>query len=260
MPLYKPVRSSKPDFNIRIQLETGHIVNFKIIPKVFIDLEREESGQPFVWVNFDNEYTSIEETDNSMSLEEIRERYKDTNLLTSDLVYDHIQIGFIYSDGDPNNHRWMLNFMDVNNKFLFGFNGDNVKVNCPFTTMSWEDGIWHGRFVVSKNHIKELLEPEPGQFIINGEGDIGNQLTQPLEEDYDHLSLRYNIQENTWYAEVLKDSKIVGSFPCKNIICDVPFEGKIDKSSSKPKVTALLKKEDIKGISLALNALIIKKI
>ena len=26
----------------------------------------------------------------------------------------------------------------------------------------------------------------------------------------------------------------IGSIPCKNIICDVPFEGNVDRSSSKP--------------------------
>lgn len=256
MTLYKPIRSD--EHFIEIKAETGHIIKFKIIPKVFIDIDNEQ--EPFYFVNFDNQYEGVETPKGSMSLKEIRIKYKNKNLLTPEMVYDHIQIGFIYAEGDQNNHRWMLNFMDVNNKHLFNYIGDNVKVNCPFSTMSWEDGVWHGRFVVAKKDIDELLELEAGKFVLNGKGNIGEQTVQSIQEDYDHLNLRYNIYENTWYAMYMKDNKEIGSIPCKNIICDVPFEGNIDRSNSKPKVTAILKKEDIKGISVALNSLIIKSI
>jgi len=255
MTLFKPIKSN--EHIIEIKTETGHIIKFKIIPKVFIDIENDK--EPFYFVNFDNDYQGVETPKGSMSLKEIAKKYKNTNLLTSEMVYDHIQIGFIYAEGDPNNHKWMLNFMDVNNKHLFNYIADNVKVNCPFSTMSWEDGVWHGRFVVAKKDIEILDEVKPGEFVLTGKGDIGNQIVQSIKEDFDHISLRYNIHENTWYCTYMKDNKEIGSIPCKNIICDVPFEGNVDRSPSKPKVTAIIKKEDISGISIALNALIIKK-
>lgn len=257
MVLYKPIKSNEQI--IEIKTETGHIIKFKIIPRVFVDLENEENGQPFFFVNFDNVYEGVERGKKSASLAEIKKTYKNTNLLTPELIYDHIQIGFIYADSDPNNHRWMINFMDVNNKHLFNYIADNVKVNCPFSTMSWEDGVWHGRFVVAKKDIEILDEVKPGEFILTGKGDIGDQIVQPIILDYDHLTLRYNIHENMWYCSHVKDNQEIGSIPCKNIICNAPFEGNIDRSSSKPKVTAIIKKEDVAGISIALNALIIKK-
>lgn len=257
--LYKPVKSSLSNNYIEIKTETNHIIKFKITPKVSVDLDNEENGKPFFYVTFDNEYIEVLNDKKSISLDSIRKQYKFKNLLTPELVYDHIQIGFIYANEDPNNHRWMLNFMDVNNKHLFNYIGDNIKVNCPFTTISWEDGIWHGRFVVYKKDVLELTEPTSGQFILSGLGNIGDHIVNPIKDDVDNVSLRYNIHTNMWYCDLIKDKKIIGEIPCKNIISDVNFEGSVDKSSSKPKVSAILKIEDIKGISMALNALIIKR-
>ena len=62
-----------------------------------------------------------------------------------------------------------------------------------------------------------------------------------------------------WYCDLMKKGKKIGEIPCKNIICDVPFIGAVDKSTEKPKVTAQIKVADILGTSIALNALIIKK-
>ena len=252
--LYKPVKSDEQI--IEIKTETGHIIKFKVRPKVFIDIDNEK--EPFYFVNFDNEYEGVEVPKGSMKLKEIRKKYKNVNLLSSDMIYDHIQIGFVYAEGDPNNHRWMMNFMDVNNKHLFNYIADNVKVKCPFSTMSWEDGNWHGRFVIAKKDIDILDEVKPGEFILTSKEDIGEQSVQEIKEDFDFLSLSYNTNDNMWYCRYMKDDKEIGSIPCKNIICDVPFEGNVIHAQ-KPKVTAHLKKEDIKGISLALNSLIIKK-
>ena len=175
------------------------------------------------------------------------------------MEYDHVQIGFIYNDGDQHNHRWMLNFMDVNNNTLFNYIGDDVQVNCAFTTMSWEDGSWHGRFVVYKKDITQLIEPEEGKFILTGTGDIGNHNLAPLDKDIDSMSLRYNSNTNMWNCDLKSKGEKVGEYPAKTLICDVPFKGSINRSNSKPKVTAELNVKDIAGVSVAMNALIIKK-
>jgi len=261
MTLYKPIKGTiKGSNKIEIETETGHRIIFNLNTKIFVDLENKtERNLPFFFVTFEDKYSDTIRTKKSLSLKQIQKKYKDTNLLTPELEYDHIQIGFVYSDNtDPNNHRWMLNFMDVNNNFLFGYNGDSIKVNCPFTTISWEDGIWHGRFAVYKKDVTELLEPNQGQYVLNGSGSIGDHIVTPIKENMDNMSLRYDINNNTWYCDYRFKDKIVGSTPCKNIICDVPFEGKVDRTFPKPKVTAELKIQNIKGITVALNALIIK--
>ena len=95
--------------------------------------------------------------------------------------------------------------------------------------------------------------------MLNGSNDIGDHNVTKVDKEVDILSLRYDIYKNTWYCDFMKKGKNVGSTPCKNIICDVPFEGKVDNSTDKPKVTAEIKAKNVKGISIALNALIIKK-
>lgn len=257
---YKPTKFEIiSDKILEIKTETGHIVKFKLEPTLSTDIDNEDNGAPFFYLNLNPIYEGVESTNESMTLEQVKSHLNDRNLLNESADYDHIQVGFIYSEGDPNNHRWMLNFMDVNNKYLFGFIADNVKLNCPFTTTSWEDGNWHGRFVVYKKDVDELIETSQGNFELYGKGDVGEMPVTPLEKDVKKISLRYNIYSNMWFAELKSDKETLGEIPCKNIICDVPFEGNVDRSSPKPKVTAELDVNQVAGTSLALNALIIKR-
>jgi hypothetical protein len=246
----------KTQEEILVETESGHIIKVKIEPEVLVDIENDENGLPFFSVAIGHQYVGVEKTENCMSLDIVKQEYANANIINTD--YDHIQIGFVYSPEDPNNHRWMLNLMDVNNEYVGGFVGDKITVNCPFTTTSWEDGIWHGRFVVYKKDVKELIEPKAGVFVLNGEGDIGDHKLTELDPDIEKISLSYSIKQNTWYCSYLKDNEVIGSTPCKDIICDVPIIGKIDRNYDKPKVTADIDSKDVKGISVALNALIIK--
>jgi len=257
---YKPTKFELLSSNLlELKTETGHIVKFKLEPQLSTDIDNEDNGNPFFYLNLTPVYEGVETTPESLSLEKVKEKLTSRNLLHESFNYDHIQVGFIYAEGDPNNHRWMLNFMDDKNKYIFGFIADNVKLNCPFTTTSYEDGVWHGRLVVRKESVEELIETEQGNFELYGKGDIGNQNVTPLDEKIDKVALRYNIYSNMWYAELKSKDEKIGEIPCKNVICDVPFEGNIDRSHSKPKVTAELNVKDIAGTSLALNALIIKR-
>jgi hypothetical protein len=255
---WKPVKCTSKTQILELETETGHIVKFKLEPKLSVDIDSDDNGNPFFYMNLIPQYEGVESTPTSMSLEQIQRDLNHRNILTPELEYDHIQIGFVYAPGDPQNHRWMLNFMDVNNKHLFGFFADVVELNCAFTTMSWEDGIWHGRFVVQKKDVTSLDEAFSGHFILTGNRDIGQHTMQPLDSNVDRFSLRFNVHENVWYCDQLKGDDVLGSIPCKNIICDVPFVGKVDKSYDKPKVTAEIAARDVQGISMALNALIIK--
>jgi len=240
-----------------IETETGHIVKYNLIADMKVDLKQEEDGKPYFSTDVMLDYLNTEKTDKALSIKEVEDKFKMINILPK-VEYDHIQIGFVYSDGDPNNHKWMLNFMDVNNNYVFGYYANIVKLNCPFTTVSWEDGVWHGRFVVQKKDISKVIEKEEGNFMLSGKGDIGKHILNPVEKDIDTMSLRFNVQTNVWYCDLMKKGEKIGEMPCKNIICDVPFEGKVDIRHEKPKVTAEIKVKDVKGISMALNALIIK--
>lgn len=261
MNLYKPISSINKEHEIEILTETGHKIKFKIIPKVLIDLENEDNGQPFFFVNFENIYEGVKSTDTALSLKEIKSKYKNVNILPPETEYDHIQIGFVYAENDPNNHKWMINFMDVNNKSLFGYTGTEIELDCPFSTMSWEDGTWHGRFVVNKEHVEKITENEFGKFKITGssKNSIHEGILTQFPKETTKISLRYDINQNMWYCDYLNKKNVIGSTPCKSIICDVPFKGNIEFNSSKPKVTAEIKIKDLKGYSLALNALILKK-
>lgn len=260
MTLFKPLKGKIISGDkIEVLTETGHVISFKVRKEILVDLDNEESKLPFFSVAFDTNYIETKVKKNHINLKQIKKKYKNANILIKEKEYDHIQLGFVYTNAeDPYNNTWMLNFMDVNNKFLFGFNGTSIKLKCPFTTTSWKDGVWHGRFVIYKKDVKELIEPKQGHFVLKGSGNIGNHDVTPIKNNVEVISLRYNIYENTWYCEYLKKDKVIGSTPCKNIICDVPFEGKIDMSATKPKVTVEIKAKNVKGISIALNALIIK--
>lgn len=261
MTLYKPIKGKilNPK-EIVVLTETGHKVTFTQNVNVSIDLDNKtEDGRPFFFVTFEQIYINTKDHKKPLTLKQIKRKYKKNNLLTPSMDYDHVQIGFVYNDSDPNNHKWMLNFMDVSNNFLFGYNGEEINIDCPFTTKSWQDGVWHGRFVVYKKDIESLTEPVSGYFILTGKGDIGDHNVTPIKEGIDTISLRYNIYEDNWYCEYMKNGESVGKTPCKDIICDVPFVGKVDMSTQKPKVTAELNTKDVKGVAIALNSLIIKK-
>lgn len=261
--VFKNVKSSfvLKDGILEIKNEFGYTIYYDIGVVTTVDTyTKYDDGKPDFQASVNLVFKNMKQGKKSMTLSQINKKLKNISILNDKIDYDHIQIGFVYADSnDPNNHKWMLNFMDVNNRYIFGYNTNKIKINCPFTTISWEDGNWHGRFIVYKKDVEELLEPKQDQLVINGNGDIGDHKITPIQNNVDYISLRYNIYTNMWYCDLLNKNKKIGEYPCKAIICDVPFEGHVDKSSSKPKVTAKIKASNIKGISMALNALIIKR-
>lgn len=262
MSRWKPVKAELlGGENIEIKTETGHIIKCKLKANVLVDLDQDDNGNPFFFIEVPPTYDGVELTKNSMTLETVRNEFENKNIIPDNLEYDHIQVGFAYTDAnDPNNHKWMLHFMDVNNNVLSGFYGTEISIDCPFTTFSWDDGVWHGRFVVYKKDVKLLREKETGKFVLEGYGKgIEQQKVNPIDEKVKSIILRFNNRTNMWYCDLHDKKQKIGEMPCKNIICDVPFSGSIDYSAQpKVKASAVIDISKIEGISMALNALIIK--
>jgi len=257
---YKPTNFDIiSDDVLTIKTETGHIVKYKLETTLSTDIDNDAEGDPFYYVTINPIYIGVESPPGSLSLAKVKKQLADRNLLTPEVKYDHIQIGFVYNDKDEHQHRWMLNFMDADNNHLFNFIGDNIKVNCAFTTKSWKDDIWHGRFIVYKKDVGELVETSQGSYILTGTSNINNHNLIPLDKSIDLVSLRYDIVANTWTCDLKTKGTIVGEFLTKTLICDVPFIGAVNKAVAKPKVTAELNAIDIAGISITHKALIIKK-
>ena len=56
---------------VKIETESGHIINFEPKINIFIDLDREEDGQPFFFVEFPFEYIKTESGKKSISKKKI---------------------------------------------------------------------------------------------------------------------------------------------------------------------------------------------
>jgi len=67
--LYKPVKSDEQF--IEIKSETGHIIKFKVIPRVFVDLDNKNSKPPFFFCEFGFDYIETVNEKKHMSLKKI---------------------------------------------------------------------------------------------------------------------------------------------------------------------------------------------
>ncbi len=243
---------------LTIKTDLGYILKYKLNLDVQVDpFTKYDDNLPDFVVTPQVEFQEQKVTKQAIPFKQLATKLSKENLIKN-TNFSFIHVGFIYSPGDPNNHRWMINAFDKDNNFLFNFIGDNIKMNCPFSTVSWQDGIWHGRFIIDKKDITSIFEPKPGNFIIKGKSKL-NPKIEPIKEKIDKISVRYNIEQNLWYCDYKYKNNQIGSYPTKHLICDVPFEGNIDRNHSKPKVTAELKAKDIKGISVGLDRVVIKK-
>ena len=264
--LFKFIKGKIKKDIVVINTELGYDLYYKLTPEIKVDLSQEENGMPFFSVGFKQEYLKTVPTKKAISLEKTRQKLINASSIPLDLDYDNFHIGFVYSDGDVNNHRWMLNFFDKQNNYLTSLHCDKIKVRCPFDTTSWQDGIWHGRFMVYKSHVSNIIEKENGDIEIVGKlSTICKPLdskkvcsSQNIPEKTKWLRLRYNIRENIWYCDFLsKTEKEIETVICKKIICDAPFEGKVT-SGDKPKVSAIININDVSEVAIALNSLIIR--
>jgi hypothetical protein len=141
--------------------------------------EYDEDDLPDFTTDVNLKFIKVEKLDSYKSRDELREELKKTNIITDNLIFDRILLGFVYSDkSDPNNHRWWLDFRDKDNNNVYNYFTDKLIINASVTTTAWHDedpnGVWHGRFVLDKK--VKILEHKTGELIIDGDKDNNNKI------------------------------------------------------------------------------------
>jgi len=138
-------------------------------------------------------------------------------------------------------------------------------IDCPFSTTSWHDGIYHGRFQINKEAFKQVLEDKPGWIVITGnknkhrpKGDVG--LIPPA---CDRIRFRFNVKTDYWYGDMLgkNDESVAPSLKMHDILGEgLKLTGHIDWDSNpaKPRVMFHADCKDIKDISMMAETLVIK--
>ncbi len=251
----------------------GMELHYKMDPLTTIDFETKyDDGMPDFTTSVQLEFIKVVKLKNLKSQDEITNILKKESIIPPDLVYDHVLVGFTYgNDTDPNNHRWWLDFRDTKNQSVYNYYSDKLEINCPITTKAWHDedpnGIWHGRFVLSKNELKTILEPEHGKLIVNGNlkyacSRIDKNKVCSIEnvpKETESLRLRYNVREDIWFCDVLdKADNQIAQIPCKSIICDAKMYSEVKMIGDKPKVNMRVNINDISEVAIAINSLIIR--
>ncbi len=253
--------------------ELGYKIHFKIKHSTMVDAVTDytEDNYPDFSTIVSLDFVKLEPLKDAKTKKETLEVLKTKSVIPGNLKYDHILLGFVYDAASPQNHRWWLDFRDSNNQTVFSYWMDKVEINCPITTKSWHDpdpeGIWHGRFVLSPNEVKTILEPKIGTINVNGKlRDECKPLDtkkvcsmENIPDNTESLRLRYNIREDIWFCDILdKAEKQIGQIPCKNIICDARMYGEIKLIGDKPRVSTRINVADISDIAIAINSLIIR--
>lgn len=260
---YREINTTKTfkDDILTIETEFGHKLSFKIIPSILIDIENDyDDGLPDFSSNVKLEFIKIETNPKTIPQEEIKEIYKLRSIIPSNLEYDHVLLGFVYAEKtDPTNHKWWLDFRDSFNKSVFSYFSNFIDIECQISTKSWNDGIWHGRYVFAKKDIGSILEKEPGKLIISGVKNIEQiQNSIKLPEKTSYLRLRYNIREDFWNADIMSsDHKQIDTLIGKNIITTAKMKTHI-LSDSKPKVSTRVDLNDIGDVGILVNTIIIQ--
>ena len=277
---YKPIKSTSNVKEIKITDEFGMVANYKVDFSTYIEPESYDpehcewckKGIPEIITEFNITLKNMSKTKQALSREDIKTIMKTKNIIPPALVYDHLLLGYVYADStDPNNHRWWLDFRDSKNQNVYNYYSDKIEVNCPITTKSWHDpdpeGIWHGRFVLSPNQIKTILEPKNGTLKIYGK--LTSQC-RPLDTKKvcsienipaktESLRLRYNIREDIWFCDILdKTDTQIGQIPCKSIICDAKMYEEVKTIGDKPRVSMRINITDVSDVAIAINSLIIR--
>lgn len=270
---YRLIKGKVKPESLIIETEFGFDIYYKLIPTVYIDaITKFKDNIPDFSTNIEVEFIKLVKHDNVKTQKEITEILKGVSIIPPNLIYDYVLLGFVYADDtDPNNHRFWLDFRDNKNLNVFTYYGDKIEIHCPITTKTWHDedpnGIWHGRMVLSANKLDSILEPEPGNLIINGK--LRSQckpikqknICRPTDipEKANSLRLRYNIREDIWFCDILdKEDKEIGVIPCKSIICDAIMYGIVFVVGNQYKVSTKINVSDISEIAIAINSLIIR--
>lgn len=249
---------------IMFRTELGYNIIFDVEPHIAVNYSDPFlNGAPEFQANMILRPVSIQKGKTPMTKEEITNMMKDRNVINENLNYEHFTIGFVYANQtNPNNHKWMFEYRKQKQIFYAQhFLGVNLR-QVPITTMSWFDGIYHGRFMVAKEAVEKVIEESPGYVSILGKDkktNPVNDFSRLIPKDIEKVRLRFNIKEDYWYADLLKKDEVVPTIkPLKmrHITAEaLDFDGVADFNFPKPKVYYLCKREDIADAKLMADTL-----
>jgi hypothetical protein len=195
-----------------------------------------------------------------MKVPEIEQLVKDRSLLPMDVDWDIAQLGFVYSNArDPNNHRWWIEGLKTGKQMgqfdsMMSEYTNQISSSAPIGTRSWFDGIHHGRFTFAKDNIESSKEITKGHVFIegNGKGRLGDiKSNVNIPDSCESFRLRFDIRKDVWYVEMLDNkANLVGEILIsKNIKSDATFKGHIVPDNNRPKVSGMIKRDDVISIN-----------
>jgi len=266
----KPLTATLKDGILSIDIEYGYQVQFKMQPYFGINTTRawmknkEGIDIPEFQTAFNMSPIAVNKLADAKSREDILEHLKTRNVLP-EMEFENFTVGFVYANADnPQNHKWMFEFRKAKNIFhAMHFLGCDI--DCPFSTTSWHDGIYHGRFQINKEAFKSVLENKPGWVTITGnknkhrpKGDVAI-----IPVNAERIRFRFNVKTDYWYGDFLgKDGQSVApSLKMHDILGEgIKLEGHIDWDSNpaKPRVMFHAECKDIKDASMMAETLVIK--
>ncbi len=268
----KPKEATLVDGILTLPVEYGYVVKFDMKPFFGINITRpwaqhQKTGAliPEYQTAFNMSPIDVSPAEGFKTRDEILEHLKTRNVLP-DIEFDNFTIGFVYANADnPMNHHWMFEFRRNKNIFhAIHFLG--VNVDCPFSTTSWHDGIYHGRFQINREAFKSVLEEKPGWVTIVGNNKNKHRPkgdTTAIPAGAEKIRLRFNVKTDYWYGDWIgKDGEAV-SQPLKmhDILGEgIRLTGHIDWDSNpvKPRVMSYINCSEIKDITMMAETLVIK--
>lgn len=258
---HRAIGNTIKDDTVIINTEFGHQLEVKISSLVTIDpITEYPDNLPDMEVTLKIESVKTLPSTSCVQQKQIASILNNRGILPPGLDYDSILIGFVYSDeSNPNNHHWWLDFRK-GAQSVFNYFGDAITIKCPINTYTWPDvGFSHGRFKLSKTDVISIKDHN-GTLVI--EGKMAN-LPAPEGEslisgDYKKLRLRYSPRTDLWYCDILQENDIVSdTIECTSIIGDIPLISNRLDVGGKPKISMIVKVEDISKVARMGNTLII---
>jgi len=268
----KPKEATLKDGVLTIETEYGYEVSFNMKPFFGINTTRpwmknvKQIDIPEFQTAFNMQPIAVNALDGkAKTRDEVLEHLKSRNVLPEGIDFDNFTVGFVYATPDnPMNHKWMLEFRK-NKRIFHAMHFSGVIIDCPFSTTSWHDNIYHGRFQIDKNTYTKVTEQKPGWVTILGnkskhsaKGDVGM-----IPDGCVDIRFRFNVKTDYWYADFLNTKGETISKPLQ--MHDILGEGVIvkgdidwDTNPAKPKVTMHADPKDVKNMMMMAETLVLK--
>jgi len=223
-----------------IPTDLGYNIDLEMDLEVSLDPTVFSAGTPIFNINPILKKATVKPTPKALSDNQIITKLKKDKIIPEKMIYDDFLIGFIYSSPqDINNHKWMFQ-MRKNKQIFSSIQFLGVDVDCPVSTFSWHDSIYHGRFLIDKKDLIDVQETEWGHVKVIGkqpEGVDGD--TSIIPEGTTHLRIRYNIMTDLWYIDWLDKigKQMEGTIEFRSFVCTAPMKGVADYNHPKPWVS-----------------------